>query len=161
MGISRIPRNPHIPVLSDPGPSGAAGKQTIIRMPVCSGIDQTLYVTPGCNETGLVVQDCCDTILPPETHMWLCGERYTVLSGKRGGKGSTMHVTQVQLKMIAIGLIPVFFILTIIMPKNTTTDILLAMVIITAIVISFIGMRMQKREAGDDEDLLAIPPKRS
>ena len=63
--------------------------------------------------------------------------------------------------MIAIGLIPVFFILSFIMPKNTTTTILLAIVVITAIVISFIGWSMQKREAGEDEDLLAIPPKKS
>ena len=71
-----------------------------------------------------------------------------------------MHVTQVQLKMIAIGLIPVFFILSFIMPNNTTTTILLAIVIITAMVISFIGWSMQKRVAGEDEDLLAIPPKK-
>ena len=63
--------------------------------------------------------------------------------------------------MIAIGLIPVFFILTFIMPKNTTTDILLAAVLITAIVISIIGWSLQKREdAGDEDDLLAIPPKK-
>ena len=43
-----------------------------------------------------------------------------------------MQVTQVQLKMIAIGLIPVFFILSIVMPKTITTAILLAMVVITA-----------------------------
>ena len=72
-----------------------------------------------------------------------------------------MHVTQVQLKMIAIGLIPVFFILSFIMPNNTTTTILLAIVIITAMVISVIGWSMQKRVAGEDEDLLVIPPKKS
>lgn len=71
-----------------------------------------------------------------------------------------MHVTQLQLKMIAIGLIPVFFILSFIMPKTTTTNILLAVVIITAVGISFIGWSMEKREAGKDEDLLALPPKR-
>jgi hypothetical protein len=72
-----------------------------------------------------------------------------------------MHVTQVQLKMIAIGLIPVFFLLSIIMPKTITTAILLAIVMITAMVISYIGMSMEKREAGEDKDLLAIPPKKS
>jgi mannose/fructose/N-acetylgalactosamine-specific phosphotransferase system component IID len=77
------------------------------------------------------------------------------------GRGSTMHVTQVQLKMIAIGLIPVFLVLTLIMPKTTTTTILLAIVIITAIVISIIGWCMQKRETAEDEDLLAVPPKKS
>jgi len=30
----------------------------------------------------------------------------------------------------------------------------------TAFVVSFIGMRMQKKDAKDDEDLLAIPPKK-
>jgi hypothetical protein len=72
-----------------------------------------------------------------------------------------MRVTQDQLKTIAIGLIPVFFILAFTLPKNLTTDILLAMVMITAAVISLIGMRMEKRETGEEEDLLAIPPKRS
>jgi len=72
-----------------------------------------------------------------------------------------MHVTQVQLKMIVIGLIPVFLILSFIMPKTTTTAILLAIVVITAIVISIIGWTMQKQEAGEDEDLLAVPPRKS
>jgi hypothetical protein len=73
-----------------------------------------------------------------------------------------MHITQVQLKMIAIGLIPVFFILSFIMPNTTTTTILLAVVMGTALVISYIGWSMEKREnAGEVDDLLAIPPKRS
>jgi len=72
-----------------------------------------------------------------------------------------MHITQVLLKMIAIGLIPVFLILTFIMPKTTATTLLSAIVLITALVISFIGWSMQKRETGEDEDLLAVPPKRS
>ena len=71
-----------------------------------------------------------------------------------------MQVTQVQLKLIAIGLIPVFFILSFLMPKNSTTMILLAAVMITALVISFIGWSMEKRDAGKDEDLLALPPKK-
>ena len=72
-----------------------------------------------------------------------------------------MHVTQVQLKMIAIGLIPVFVLLTIFMPQNLTTNILLAAVMLTAVLISFIGWSQEKREAGKaEEDLLAIPPKK-
>lgn len=72
-----------------------------------------------------------------------------------------MHVTQVQLKMIAIGLIPVFVLLTIIMPHTITTNILLAVIMLTAIVISFIGWSQERREAGKaEEDLLAIPPKK-
>jgi hypothetical protein len=62
--------------------------------------------------------------------------------------------------MIAIGLIPVFFLLSIFMPKTITTAILLAIVVITAIVISYVGMSMEKRDAGEDEDLLALPPKK-
>ncbi|MDP3564219.1 MAG: hypothetical protein Q8R70_06975 [Methanoregula sp.] len=72
-----------------------------------------------------------------------------------------MQITQVQLKMISIGLIPVFLLLSIFMPKTTTTTILLAVVLITALVISYIGWSMEKREAGADDDLLALPPKRS
>ena len=71
-----------------------------------------------------------------------------------------MHVTQVQLKMIALGLIPVFFILSIVMPKNITTTILLALVMLTALLIGLIGMSMENREAVEDGDLLAIPPKK-
>ena len=72
-----------------------------------------------------------------------------------------MQVTQVQLKMIAIGLIPVFLILSFLMPKNTTTTILLAAVMITALAISYLGWSMEKRDAGKDDDLLALPPKKS
>jgi hypothetical protein len=93
--------------------------------------------------------------------MRFCGEPDTVSSGDQGGRGSIMHVTQDQLKMIAIGLIPVFFILSIIMPKNITTTILLATVMLTALVIGLVGMSMEKREEGEDEDLLAIPPRKS
>jgi hypothetical protein len=45
------------------------------------------------------------------------------------------------------------------MPKGTTTDILLAAIVLTALVISFIGWSMEKREA-DADDLLALPPKK-
>jgi hypothetical protein len=72
-----------------------------------------------------------------------------------------VQVTQDQLKMTVIGLIPVFFIISVFMPRTFTTDILLGLVVLTALVISFIGWSMEKREKGSDEDLLAIPPKRS
>jgi len=72
-----------------------------------------------------------------------------------------MRVSQVQLKMIALVLIPVFLILTLLMPKTTTTAILSAVVMITAIAISITGWVLQKRETGVDDDLLAVPPKRS
>jgi len=92
--------------------------------------------------------------------MMLCGESSIVYIRIGRERGSTMHVTQVQLKMIAIGLIPVFLILTFIMPSSPTTTILLALVVLTAIVVSYIGWSMEKREAGEVDDLLALPPKK-
>ncbi|MDP3395558.1 MAG: hypothetical protein Q8S57_02650 [Methanoregula sp.] len=89
-----------------------------------------------------------------------CGKPTTVSLGERSGIGSAMQVTQVQLKMIVIGLIPVFLILTVIMPSNTITTILLAAVVLTAIVITYIGWSMEKREAKGDDDLLALPKKK-
>jgi len=72
-----------------------------------------------------------------------------------------MKVTQVQLKIIAFGLIPVFFILSAILPDNLTTTIILALVVITAVAVISIGWRMETREAAGntDDDLLALPPK--
>jgi hypothetical protein len=74
--------------------------------------------------------------------------------------GFTMHVTDVQLKIIAIGLIPVFIILSTISPKTITTYLLLGIVIITALVVCYIGMSREKNEAETHEDLMAIPPKK-
>jgi hypothetical protein len=71
-----------------------------------------------------------------------------------------MHVTQAQLKMIAIGLILVFLVISLLLPKTIVYTILSAVVMITALVISFIGWSMEKREAGEDDDLLAVPPKK-
>ncbi len=70
-----------------------------------------------------------------------------------------MKVTQVQLKIIAIGLIPAFFIIPAIMPQNTTTTILQVAVIIAAAVVMFLGWSMEKRETAGDDNLLALPPK--
>ena len=72
-----------------------------------------------------------------------------------------MQVKEVQMKVIAIGLIPIFLILAFVLPKTATTAILLGVVMITGFVICFIGMSMQKQEAKENEDLLAIPPKKS
>jgi hypothetical protein len=74
--------------------------------------------------------------------------------------GFTMHVTDVQLKIIAIGLIPVFIFLSSISPKTTTTYILLGMVIITVMAVCYLGMSREKKEAKTDDDLLAVPPKK-
>jgi high-affinity K+ transport system ATPase subunit B len=73
---------------------------------------------------------------------------------------SKMQVNEIQLKVIAIGLVPVFLILTFALPKTTSTAILLGIVMITGFVVCFIGMSMHKQEAKKDEDLLAIPPKK-
>jgi hypothetical protein len=72
-----------------------------------------------------------------------------------------VKVTQLQLKMIAIGLVPVYLFLAYALPKNTTTTILLGIVMFTGFVVIFIGMSMQKREPEEHDDLLAIPPKKS
>jgi hypothetical protein len=65
------------------------------------------------------------------------------------------------LKIIAIGLIPVFLILASVLPDTVYKAILLGGIVITVLVVSFIGMSMQKNEAKDPDDLLAIPPKKS
>jgi len=65
------------------------------------------------------------------------------------------------MKIIAIGLIPVFLILAFALPDTASTAILLGGIMITALVVAFIGISMQKKEAKDTDDLLAIPPKKS
>jgi hypothetical protein len=72
-----------------------------------------------------------------------------------------MQVNEIQLKVIAIGLVPVFLILSFALPKTTTTVILLGVVMVTGFVVIFIGMSKQKGDTKEDEDLLAIPPKKS
>ena len=71
-----------------------------------------------------------------------------------------MQVNELPLKVIAIGLVPVFLVLSFALPKTTTNAILLGGVMITGFVVCFIGMSMQKRKAEEPEDLLAIPPKK-
>lgn len=70
-----------------------------------------------------------------------------------------MKITEIHMKIIAIGLVPVFVILAFTLPNTTGTAILLGGIMLTAMVVSFIGMSMQKKEAQKaDDDLLAIPP---
>jgi hypothetical protein len=71
-----------------------------------------------------------------------------------------MHINEMQMKLIAIGLVPVFLILTFALPKTASTAILLGIVMITGFVVCFIGMSMQRKEARENEDLLEIPPKK-
>jgi galactitol-specific phosphotransferase system IIC component len=73
---------------------------------------------------------------------------------------STMKITEVQLKIIAIGLIPVFLILAFALPGSGSTTLLLGGIMVTAFIVTFIGMSMQKKEGKEPDDLLAIPPKK-
>ena len=72
-----------------------------------------------------------------------------------------MQVTDTQLKMIAIGLVPVFLILSFTLPESASTTILLGVVMAAAFVVCFIGMSRPKQEDKEHDDLLAMPPKRS
>jgi uncharacterized membrane protein YobD (UPF0266 family) len=74
---------------------------------------------------------------------------------------SEMQVNEMQMKVIAIGLVPIFLFLSFVLPKTATTAILLGAVMLTGFVVCFIGMSKQKQEAKEDEDLLALPPKKS
>jgi len=76
-------------------------------------------------------------------------------------KETTMKIKEIHMKIIAIGLIPVFLILAFALPNTTSTAILLGGIMFTAFVVTFIGMSMQKKEAKEPDDLLAIPPKKS
>ena len=83
--------------------------------------------------------------------------------GKRRGKESTMKIKEIHMKIIAIGLVPVFLILAFALPNTATKAILLGGIMFTAFVVTFIGMSMQKKEAKEakePDDLLAIPPKK-
>jgi hypothetical protein len=81
--------------------------------------------------------------------------------GERRERRSEMQVNETQLKVIAIGLLPVFLVLSFVLPKTAATAILLGVVMITGFVVVFIGMSKKKEENQDHEDLLAIPPKKS
>ena len=72
-----------------------------------------------------------------------------------------MQVTEIQLKIIAIGLVPVFLILSYMLPESASTTILLGVVMTAGFVLCFLGMSMQKQETKEHEDLLAMPPKKS
>jgi hypothetical protein len=72
-----------------------------------------------------------------------------------------MHMNEIHLKIIALGLVPVFLVLSFVLPKTPSTAILLGIVMITGVAACFIGLSMQKQEAKDHDDLLAIPPKKS
>jgi hypothetical protein len=70
------------------------------------------------------------------------------------------HVNEIHLKVIALGLVLVFVILSFALPKTASTTILLGVVMIAGVAVSFIGMSMHKQDAEDHDDLLAVPPKK-
>jgi len=84
-----------------------------------------------------------------------------VLLTRRWREGSKMQINEIQMKVIAIGLVPIFLILSFVLPKTITTAILLGVVMIAGFVICFIGMSRQNQEAKEHEGLLAMPPKKS
>jgi ABC-type transport system involved in cytochrome bd biosynthesis fused ATPase/permease subunit len=96
--------------------------------------------------------------------MRFCNERTIVFHDTEKGRESTMNIKEIHMKIIAIGLIPIFLILAIALPDTTSKTILLGGIMITALVVSLIGMSMAKKDAKDakePDDLLAIPPKKS
>lgn len=93
--------------------------------------------------------------------MKFCNEQTIVFQEKKSGKESAMNIKEIHMKIIAIGLVPVFIILAFALPDTAGKAILLGGIMITALVVTFIGMSMQKKEAKEPDDLLAIPPKKS
>lgn len=71
-----------------------------------------------------------------------------------------MQVNETLLKVIAIGLVPVFLIITFVMPKTDATFVLQGVVMVIGVAICLAGMSMQKQETKEHDDLLAIPPKK-
>jgi predicted DNA repair protein MutK len=82
------------------------------------------------------------------------------VTGKKRGEESTMKIKEIHMKIIAIGLIPIFLILSIVLPNTATTAILLGGIMLAAIIATFIGMALHKKEEKAEDDLLAIPPKK-
>jgi len=72
-----------------------------------------------------------------------------------------MQVNETLLKVIAIGLIPVFLIISFVVPKTDFTVILQGIVMVIGVAVCLVGMSMQKKETKDHDDLLALPPKKS
>ncbi len=72
-----------------------------------------------------------------------------------------MQVNETLLKVIAIGLVPVFLIISFVVPKTDFTVILQGIVMVIGVAVCLVGMSMQKKETKDHDDLLALPPKKS
>jgi Flp pilus assembly protein TadB len=93
--------------------------------------------------------------------MRFCNERTIVFHRIEKREELKMKIKEIHMKIIAIGLIPVFLVLAFALPNTARTAILLGGIMITAFVVTFKGMSMQKKEAKEPDDLLAIPPKKS
>jgi predicted DNA repair protein MutK len=72
-----------------------------------------------------------------------------------------MNIKEIHLKIIAIGLFPLFIILAITLPNTITKALLLGCIMLIVLGVSSLGKSMQKKEANENDDLLAIPPKKS
>jgi galactitol-specific phosphotransferase system IIC component len=72
-----------------------------------------------------------------------------------------VKIKEIHMKIIALGLLPVFLILAFALPTTASKILLLGGIMVTAFVVSFIGMKMGKKEEKEPDDLLAIPPKKS
>ena len=92
--------------------------------------------------------------------MRFCNER-TIVFHKTDMGGINVKIKEIHMKIIALGLLPVFLILAIILPNTASKIILLGGIMVTAFVVSYIGMSMEKKEEKEPDDLLAIPPKKS
>ena len=82
-----------------------------------------------------------------------------LVAGERIGRESTMESNEKHRKIIAIGLVPVFLSLAFILP-DTTGDSNSPGGMLTAMVVSLTGMSIQRKDAQEPEDLLAVPPRK-
>jgi hypothetical protein len=72
-----------------------------------------------------------------------------------------MKITEIHMKIIAVGLIPIFLVLSSILPDTTGKTLLLGGILVTVLVVAYLGMSMHRKEAQEPDDLLAVPPKKS
>jgi Flp pilus assembly protein TadB len=84
-----------------------------------------------------------------------------LFTGEKRTRASKMTIKEIHMKIIAVGLFPIFIILAVTLPNTITKALLLGGIMLAVLVVSFIGKLMQKKEANEHDDLLAIPPKKS
>lgn len=72
-----------------------------------------------------------------------------------------MQVSDTQLKIIAIGLVPIFLVFSSVLPQSAYKNILLGIIVLIGVAVVLIGVsREKKQEAKEREELLALPPKK-